>query len=59
MLICRWNDPDELAGLLERHGDEVAAVIMEPVAANGGLIPPRPGYLERARELTAVATARC
>jgi len=52
VLICRWNDPDELAGLLERHGDEVAAVIMEPVAANGGLIPPRPGYLERARELT-------
>ena len=52
VLICRWNDPDELAGLFERHGDEVAAVIMEPVAANGGLIPPRPGYLERARELT-------
>ena len=52
VLICRWNDPDELAGLFERHGDEVAAVIMEPVAANGGLIPPRRGYLERARELT-------
>ena len=52
LLVARWNDADELAAVLERHGDEIAAVIMEPVAANGGLIPPQPGYLERARELT-------
>ncbi len=55
LLIARWNDAEELAGLLERHGDEVAAVIMEPVAANGGLIPPKDGYLERARELTSAS----
>ena len=52
VLVARWNDRDELAGLLERHAGEVAAVIMEPVAANGGLIPPVEGYLEAARELT-------
>jgi len=53
LLIARWNDADELAALFEAHGDEVAAVIMEPVAANGGLIPPKEGYLGRARELTS------
>lgn len=53
LAIARWNDADELAALLDQRGDDIAAVIMEPVAANGGLIPPAPGYLERARELTA------
>jgi glutamate-1-semialdehyde 2,1-aminomutase len=52
VLVARWNDADGLERLLAQHGDEVAAVIMEPVASNGGLIPPELGYLERARELT-------
>jgi len=52
VLIERWNDADALARLLAGRRDEVAAVIMEPVAGNGGLIPPADGYLERARELT-------
>jgi glutamate-1-semialdehyde 2,1-aminomutase len=55
LLIARWNDAAALEALLSRHGDDVAAVIMEPVAANGGLIPPADGYLERARELTAAS----
>lgn len=55
VLVARWNDADELASLLQRHGDEVAAVIMEPVAANGGLIPPKDGYLERVGELTSAS----
>ena len=52
VLIERWNDADALARLLAGRRDEVAAVIMEPVAGNGGLIPPADGYLERAHELT-------
>jgi glutamate-1-semialdehyde 2,1-aminomutase len=52
VLVAHWNDRAELADLLDRHGQEVAAVIMEPVAANGGLIPPAPGYLDAARDLT-------
>ncbi len=55
VLVARWNDPEELSRILEEHGDEVAAVIMEPIASNGGLIPPAPGYLEAARELTRAA----
>ena len=32
--------------------EQIAAVLLEPVAGNMGLVPPRPGYLERLRELT-------
>jgi len=57
VLVARWNDPAALAALLAEHADDVAAVIMEPVACNGGLITPAPGYLERAAELTRAAGA--
>lgn len=52
--VCRWNDEGALASVLS---DDVAAVIMEPAAINGGGFPPAPGYLERAKELTARAGA--
>jgi glutamate-1-semialdehyde 2,1-aminomutase len=52
--VCAWNDPEALERAL---GDDVAAVIMEPVAINGGALIPLPGYLERARELTTRAGA--
>jgi glutamate-1-semialdehyde 2,1-aminomutase len=52
VLVVRWNDTKELAEVLDNHGAEIAAVIMEPVACNGGVIAPRPGYLDRALELT-------
>jgi glutamate-1-semialdehyde 2,1-aminomutase len=51
VIVLRWNDPDALADVLAEH-DDVAAVIMEPLASNGGLIPPAAGYLEQARALT-------
>ncbi|MGW3954760.1 aspartate aminotransferase family protein [Streptomyces sp. NPDC004752] len=51
LLICPWNDPEALAALLERHGDEIAAVIMEPVAVNGGNLWADDGYLATARRL--------
>ncbi len=38
-------------------GDDVAAVIVEPVAANMGLVPPRPGFLEGLREACTRAGA--
>jgi glutamate-1-semialdehyde 2,1-aminomutase len=57
VLVARWNDPDALAAVLAVHGPEVAAVITEPVACNGGVIAPAPGYLERALELTHAAGA--
>jgi glutamate-1-semialdehyde 2,1-aminomutase len=46
-----WNDIDVLEGILRKYGEEVAMVLMEPILCNGGCCPPRPGYLERVREL--------
>jgi glutamate-1-semialdehyde 2,1-aminomutase len=48
-VLAEWNDPAALEAVLD---DSVAAVIMEPVAINGGCFAPTPGYLERVRELT-------
>ncbi|MBS1878403.1 MAG: aminotransferase class III-fold pyridoxal phosphate-dependent enzyme, partial [Actinobacteria bacterium] len=52
VLVARWNDAEGLEALLASRGEEVAAVLLEPVACNGGLIEPLPGFLERVRELT-------
>jgi len=48
-----FNDVDALKKVIDEVGDDVAAVIMEPVMANAGLIIPEPGFLEAVRELTA------
>jgi glutamate-1-semialdehyde 2,1-aminomutase len=47
----KWNDDDVLEQVLERYGDEVAMVLMEPILLNFGCCMPRPHYLERVREL--------
>jgi glutamate-1-semialdehyde 2,1-aminomutase len=54
-LVLPYNDTAALEAALRRHGREIACVIVEPVAANMGVVPPRPGFLERMRELTARA----
>ena len=51
-LLCPFNDASAVADLLEHHRGQVAAVLLEPIAGNMGLVPPRPGYLENLRELT-------
>jgi glutamate-1-semialdehyde 2,1-aminomutase len=51
-LVLPWNDLPALENLLARQGAEIAAVIMEPVLCNSGVIAPRPGYLEAVRALT-------
>ncbi len=48
----RYNDADRVADYLKKHGDEIAAVIVEPVAGNMGVVPPANGFLEALRELT-------
>lgn len=48
-----FNDADALASVLEKIGEQVAGLIMEPAMMNINIVPPRPGYLERVRELTA------
>jgi glutamate-1-semialdehyde 2,1-aminomutase len=52
-LLLPHNDADAVAALCAEQGDQIAAIIVEPVAGNMGCVPPVPGYLERLRELTA------
>jgi len=46
-----WNDIDVLERTLEKYGDQVALIFTEAINANGGSCYPKPGYLERMREL--------
>jgi glutamate-1-semialdehyde 2,1-aminomutase len=48
-----FNSLQAAADCFERHGDQIAAVIVEPVVGNMGCVPPAPGFLETLRELTA------
>jgi glutamate-1-semialdehyde 2,1-aminomutase len=52
LIILPWNDAALLREAIERHGDEIAGVMTEPVMCNTGCILPEPGYLETMRELT-------
>ncbi|MBX3441305.1 MAG: glutamate-1-semialdehyde 2,1-aminomutase [Planctomyces sp.] len=50
-LALEFNDVDQLRDAFRRQGDRLAAVILEPVVGNMGLVMPEPGFLEAAREL--------
>ena len=52
-VVVPINDLDGVRAAFELHPDRIAAVIVEPVAANVGVIAPAPGFLEGLRELTA------
>ncbi len=51
-LVLPWNDADTAERLLTRHRNEVAAVIVDPLANRMGFIPPAPGFLQHLREVT-------
>ncbi|MGD0114583.1 MAG: glutamate-1-semialdehyde 2,1-aminomutase [Dehalococcoidia bacterium] len=51
-LVARYNDVQSVERLFQRHGREIAAVIVEPVAGNMGVVAPQPGFLESLREIT-------
>src|SRR5688572_13014185 len=50
-VIAPFNEPDMLAAILEAHAGEIAAILVEPVQFNIGVVPPLPGFLERLRDL--------
>lgn len=52
VILLPWNEPDTLKAILDSRGDEIAAVITEPVMCNSGCIQAQPGYLESMREWT-------
>ena len=50
-LLARYNDLQNVADLISENKDEIAAIILEPVAGNMGCIPPADGFLEGLRKL--------
>ena len=51
-LALPYNSVEALEAAFRAHGDQIAAVILEPVVGNMGCIAPQPGYLEAMRKLT-------
>jgi glutamate-1-semialdehyde 2,1-aminomutase len=47
-----FNDLEAVREIFAKDGDEIAAVVLEPVVGNMGCVPPRPGFLEGLREIT-------
>jgi len=52
-LVVPYNDDAALTQIFEEQGSEIACVIVEPIAGNMGCVPPKAGYLEAVREVTA------
>src|SRR6185369_16226243 len=50
-IVCEYNDVDGVAAAVERYGEGLAAIFVEPVAGNMGCVPPAPGFLEALRML--------
>ncbi|WP_156499602.1 aminotransferase class III-fold pyridoxal phosphate-dependent enzyme, partial [Oleiphilus sp. HI0061] len=50
-ITLTYNDADQVKALFDEMGDQVAAIIVEPVAGNMNCIPPVPGFLESLREV--------
>ena len=52
-MIADYNSIESVKNLFEAAGNEIAAVIVEPVAANMGVVPPAPGFLQFLRDITS------
>ena len=50
-IVCAFNDVEGVRTAVGLHGDELAAIVVEPVAGNMGVVPPEPGFLEALRAL--------
>jgi glutamate-1-semialdehyde 2,1-aminomutase len=50
-IVCKYNDVDAVASTVAEYGEGLAAIIVEPVAGNMGVVPPEPGFLEALRTL--------
>jgi glutamate-1-semialdehyde 2,1-aminomutase len=57
VVVVPFNDPEAVARALSEHRDQVAAMILEPVMMNAGIIKPDDGYLAAIRELVHQAGA--
>jgi len=50
-LVVPYNDLDSVKAALEANPEQIAAIILEPIAGNMGVVPPKPGFLQGLREL--------
>ncbi|MGH2997246.1 MAG: glutamate-1-semialdehyde 2,1-aminomutase, partial [Gaiellaceae bacterium] len=50
-IVCPYNDLDATAAAVARYGEGLACIVVEPVAGNMGVVPPRGGFLEGLRQL--------
>ncbi|MBV8598146.1 MAG: glutamate-1-semialdehyde 2,1-aminomutase, partial [Actinobacteria bacterium] len=50
-IVCPYNDADAVAEAVMRYGEGLAAIIVEPVAGNMGVVPPADGFLDAVRAL--------
>ncbi len=51
-LVAIYNDLESVEGLFKKYPGQIAAIIVEPVAGNMGVVPPLPGFLEGLRRIT-------
>ena len=51
-LLAKYNDISSVEQLFERYGKDIACVIVEPCAANMGVVPPKEGFLQGLRDIT-------
>ena len=51
-LLAEYNNCDSVKAIFDKYGDKIAALIVEPCAANMGVVPPEKGFLEYLREIT-------
>lgn len=51
-LLARYNNTQSVEALFEKYGNEIACVIVEPCAANMGVVPPQKGFLHFLRDIT-------
>ena len=56
-LVAAYNDLDSVRRVFDAHRDQIAAVIVEPIAGNMGIVPPADGFLAGLREITRAAGA--
>ena len=56
-IVCPYNDVEAAAAAVARYGEGLAAILVEPVAGNMGVVPPEPGFLDALRSLADASGA--
>lgn len=51
-IVCKYNDLEDIKKTFKEHGKDIAAIIVEPVAGNMGLVPAKKEFLQELRDIT-------